>query len=422
MLKIDFDIPGGPVLLAVSGGADSIVMASLFRRDALCRFAIAHCNFRLRGQESDDDEAFVRKWAADNGVECFVKSFDTKTYALQKSISIEMAARELRYAWFDSLCREKGFQGVCVAHNADDNAETLLLNLVRGTGLKGICGIAPESRNPFGETRVFRPMLGFARAQIEEYAAKHGISYRTDSTNAVSDCRRNIVRNRIFPILKEMNPSVVTTLNADISHFRQIASIVEKYAAEGLCRDGRIVLEELKGRADWKYSLHSALSVYGFNSSTVNDVAALLESDGIISGRKFFSPGYRLVTTTDALLVQPLEAEHSRPYIVERLPWKKGDSPVTGRGMTIMDAASFGAEGPVLRKWRDGDYLYPLGLRGRKKVSDILTDLKYDLIAKEGVLVVEGEGSRVLAVVGERIDESVRVTPSTTEIYRISIQ
>jgi len=405
----------------VSGGVDSIVMANLFRKNAQSRFAIAHCNFHLRGPESDGDAEFVQAWAERNGVKFFVKDFDTVSYAEEHHISIEMAARDLRYAWFDELCRSHGFAGTCVAHNANDNAETLILNLVRGTGIKGLCAMAETAKNPCGDTLVFRPMLHYSRADIEEYAVKNGIAFRTDSTNASSDYKRNLIRNEVFPLLQKLNPSLITTLNSDICHFVQLSHALDFCLLRPKVVDGKIDIAAMKSVPDWKLGLYLELSEkYSFNSDTVDDLVQLLESDGIIGGRQFFSPECRLVTTTTHLVLLPLERDKAG-YKIELIHWRAGMSPICPRGVSLIDASSVKGE-PVLRPWREGDYLCPIGLHGKKKVSDILTDLKYNLSEKEDVLVVEGSGSHVLAVVGERVDESAAITSSTLKAYRISRQ
>ena len=195
---------GESILLAISGGVDSLVMGELFidgnayfgaDAPSPVSLAVAHCNFHLRGEESDGDAAFVKAWADRHGLKCYTADFQTEEYAREQGVSIEMAARELRYEWFDHLCNEHGFDGVCVAHNANDNAETLMLNLLRGTGVKGLCAMAEASVNPYGSSRVFRPMLGFTRDEIDSYANGHGLSWRTDSTNAQPDYKRNRIRN-----------------------------------------------------------------------------------------------------------------------------------------------------------------------------------------------------------------------------------
>ena len=187
-------------------------------------FAVAHCNFGLRGEESDGDEAFVRNWADAHAVPCHVKRFATSAYAASQGISIEMAARRLRYHWFGELCREHGYSGVAVAHNANDNAETLILNLLRGTGVKGLLGMKADGFIPdpeFSDVPLHRPLLGMTRADIEAFASEHGLTWREDATNALNDYKRNKIRNLVFPVFREINPRFVETLNRDMERFAE---------------------------------------------------------------------------------------------------------------------------------------------------------------------------------------------------------
>lgn len=416
---------GESVLLAVSGGIDSVVMAELFWR---CNgfipvnLAIAHCNFHLRGEESDADAAFVKAWADSHSLDCHMADFDTAGYASQHGISIEMAARELRYTWFDSLCRENGYDGVCVAHNANDNVETLFLNLLRGTGLKGLCAMSEDVRNPYGETRVFRPILGYSREEIERYARENGIAYRTDSTNLESEYKRNKLRNEVFPLLKQINPSFIATMSHNIDNFRQaeavIGSCVRTLAPDA---DGRLDIGTLKSGAHWKYSLYLLLYGYGFQPPVIGELVQLLETGGnrALAGHRFESEGWTLVTSTDYIRIVPRKAVSREPEVT-LLEWDDSKSPKTERGVTLVDADRLGGA-LRLRKWRPGDWLNPLGMRGKKKVSDMLTDLKYDILRKENVYVLEGDGNHVLAVIGERVDSSVSISSSTVKVYRISI-
>ena len=211
------------LLVAVSGGIDSMCLAEKVRLEG-GPFAIAHCNFGLRDEESDSDEAFVKAWADSHGIPCHVRRFETSAYAAKEGISIEMAARRLRYHWFGQLCREHGYEGVAVAHNANDNAETLILNLLRGTGVRGLLGMKAEGFVPdpeFADVPLYRPLLGMSRADIEAFAAEHGLSWREDRTNALNDYKRNKIRNLVFPVFREINPSFVETLNKDMERFAE---------------------------------------------------------------------------------------------------------------------------------------------------------------------------------------------------------
>ncbi len=211
------------ILLAISGGIDSMCLAEKVRLEG-GPFAIAHCNFGLRGEDSDGDQAFVESWARKYNITFHTKRFQTQAYAVQEGISIEMAARKLRYRWFGELCREYGYHALAVAHNANDNAETLILNLLRGTGVKGIMGMKAQGAIPdpdYSDIPLLRPLLGMTREEIEAFAAEHDLSWREDCTNALNEYKRNKIRNLVFPIFKEINPSFIQTLNRDMDRFAE---------------------------------------------------------------------------------------------------------------------------------------------------------------------------------------------------------
>ena len=316
-------------------------------------FGVAHCNFHLRGAESDADAEFVERWAREHGVPFFRADFDTEAYASENGISIEMAARELRYAWFARIAAEHGFDAVAVAHNANDNAETLILNLLRGTGLRGIRGMATDSPlASFGENcapktcatlgnmrggdpllamggaeqseavfgtqlppesvRLIRPLLGMTREEIEAYAKENGVEYREDRTNAEVEYKRNRIRNAVFPEFAKVNPSFVKTLNEDMEHFAQAEAIVEDYfrdAEDKVLKDNRIDVEALLALRHWKYVLFRILEPLGFHRDTLEAVQRLLEDyasgDGTtFAGKRFLSPTHILETSSSVITVR----------------------------------------------------------------------------------------------------------------------
>ena len=460
-------------LLAVSGGMDSMCMADLFIKTVGAdAFAIAHCNFSLRGEESDGDEALVREWAERNSVKCFVKRFQTAEYALGNGISIEMAARDLRYAWFAELCAEHGYDVLSVAHNANDNAETLMLNLLRGTGLNGLHGMAHvDSRGV--QHVVFRPLLEYTRKQIEGYVLAHRVPYRHDSSNFESDYKRNKIRNDVFPIFEKINPSVVRTLNREIGYFAEAGSIVEDWCRSQLpnvIASGEVTCpstltvdtDKLLATLHWRYLLYYILSPYGFNQQTLASIESLLISSRTISGKRFDSPTHTLLTGRGVLTVVPasdvlgqcfgagpmegdcaMDGIHAQPtvvvrgagtyrfngirFTVELLPWGSSMSLKQPQGTLILDADRL-AFPFVCRKWRQGDWLIPLGMRGKKKVSDLFADLKYDVFAKDSAIMIvdtqtEGlaEQQHLAGILGVRIDNYYRVSSSTKTILRLSI-
>lgn len=306
-------------LLAVSGGIDSICLASLFLNSSSGRrFAVAHCNFHLRGEDSDSDEALVAAWCGRNGVRFHKADFDTEQYASSHNVSIEMAARELRYDWFASLCRENGYYGVAVAHNANDNAETLILNLLRGTGLRGITGmqaesVVPVTRDELSGVRLLRPMLSFSRKQIEEYVAANSLEYHDDRTNAETVYKRNRIRHLVFPVFESLNPSFLTTFAREMNAFSEVQEIADDYflsVREGVCEPAgkdellRVNAVRLSHLKHYKYVLYRLLEAYGFRDRLLEPVVRLLESGKTFSGKVFEAPGYELITAGECLIVR----------------------------------------------------------------------------------------------------------------------
>lgn len=306
-------------LLAVSGGIDSICLASLFlNSSAGRRFAVAHCNFHLRGEDSDSDEALVAAWCGRNGVRYHKADFDTEQYASSHNISIEMAARELRYDWFASLCKDNGYYGVAVAHNANDNAETLILNLLRGTGLRGITGmqvetVVPVTRDELSGVRLLRPMLYFSRKQIEEYVAANSLEYHDDRTNAETVYKRNRIRHLVFPVFESLNPSFLTTFAREMNAFSEVQEIADDYfisVRDGVCEPAgkdellRVNAVRLCYLKHYKYVLYRLLEAYGFRDRLLEPVVRLLESGKTFSGKVFEAPGYELITAGECLIVR----------------------------------------------------------------------------------------------------------------------
>ena len=306
-------------LLAVSGGIDSICLASLFLNSSSGRrFAVAHCNFHLRGEDSDSDEALVAAWCGRNGVRYHKADFDTEQYASSHSVSIEMAARELRYDWFASLCRDNGYYGVAVAHNANDNAETLILNLLRGTGLRGVTGmqvetVVPVTRDELSGVRLLRPMLSFSREQIEEYVAANSLEYHDDRTNAETVYKRNRIRHLVFPVFESLNPSFLTTFAREMNAFSEVQEIADDYfisVRESVCEPAgkddllRVNAVRLCHLKHYKYVLYRLLEAYGFRDRLLEPVVRLLESGKTFSGKVFEAPGYELITAGECLIVR----------------------------------------------------------------------------------------------------------------------
>lgn len=327
-------------LLAVSGGIDSICLASLFlNSSAGLRFAVAHCNFHLRGEDSDSDEALVAAWCGRNGVRYHKADFDTEQYASSHSVSIEMAARELRYDWFASLCKDNGYYGVAVAHNANDNAETLILNLLRGTGLRGITGmqvetVVPVARDELSGVRLLRPMLSFSRKQIEEYVAANSLEYHDDRTNAETVYKRNRIRHLVFPVFESLNPSFLTTFAREMNAFSDVQEIADDYfisVRESVCEPAgkdellRVNAVRLCGLKHYKYVLYRLLEAYGFRDRLLEPVVRLLESGKTFSGKVFEAPGYELITAGECLIVRKAVRVLPESPVISELADAHGD-------------------------------------------------------------------------------------------------
>ena len=449
------------LLLAVSGGVDSMCMADLFQSlEDRVPFAVAHCNFRLRGEESDGDEALVADWAREHSVPLHITSFDTEKYASENGISIEMAARELRYGWFASLCSQHGYKAVAVAHNANDNAETLLLNLLRGSGLKGVTGMSltsPLPCAPGSDALLLRPLLKCTRKQIEGYAFAHKVHYREDRTNAMSEYKRNRLRNDVFPIFESINPSFIRTLNREASYFEDASGIVEDYCSAAsekiVSRSGdrlTVSLPALLAAPRWRYILYYILEPFGFNSAVLASLENLLLSERTISGKRFESQTHILFTEREHLRVEPSESPASvvpcaqvedimpvrcagtyhfngAAVTVEEVDWTPDMPLKQPEGTLLFDAQKLRFP-LVLRRWRDGDWLVPFGMRGKKKVSDLFADLKYDSLKKSSAVVLVdtvsdslAQEGHIAAVLGVRSDDRYKVVSTTVRAIRVSV-
>ena len=427
-------LTGGRVLLAVSGGVDSMTMARLFQDSALRPdWAVAHFNFHLRGEESDGDEAFVRDWCRENGVPFFREEADTETYAREHGLSIEMAARALRYAWFAELCREEGFAFLAVAHNLDDNAETLLLHLLRGTGLRGLSGIRESAPLPGAEgVRIIRPLLDFTRQEIEAYAVRAGVVFRVDATNADTSIARNRIRHEVFPQMAAVNPSFRQTFRREMQHFAQAEKLLDEVfeaARPALVReqDGvlHIDISALLAKAEPGWWLYKLLDGCGFNVDQLAQIEAALDAQ---SGKEFLSVTHRVVKDRNELRVYPLAAVPDdltalldvRTFIVTPGfdPRKKPDE------VLFVDAdlvwLPLSARPP-----KEGDRFRPLGMHtGSRLLSDFYTDLKLDREQKRREVVVtttnENGDEIIVAILGRRIDDRFKITPQTRTVAAIS--
>ena len=435
LVRLVAGYPDARVLLAVSGGVDSMTMADLFLNSALrLPMAVAHFNFHLRGADSDGDEALVASWCAEKDVSFFRQEADTKAYASANGLSVEMAARELRYAWFASLCREQGFTHLAVAHNLDDNAETLLLHLLRGTGVRGMAGIREDVPLPGVEAvRLIRPMLDFTRQEIEAYAVRGGVAFRVDATNADIAIPRNRIRHKVFPEMAAVNPSFRQTFRREMRHFAQAQRLLDdvfEAGCDGLRREQNGVLHidvpALLRREEPGWWLWRLLEDYGFNTAQLEQIEASLNAQ---SGKEFLSVTHRLVKDRTELRVYPLSGPEDadrtdrldvRTFVVtpDFDPKQKPES------VLFVDAdlvrLPLSARAP-----REGDRFRPFGMqRGTKLLSDFFTDLKLDLEQKRREVVVtttnEKGDEMIVAILGRRIDDRFRISAATRTVAAIS--
>ncbi len=472
------------ILVAVSGGADSMCLLDLFFNSNLpVSVSIAHMNFHLRGEESNEDEALVRGWAAANGVEIFVKDVDTVAYAKHYSLSIEMAARELRYDWFYELRRQHGFDYIAVAHHANDNAETLLLNLSRGAGINGICGMKELDSN----SRILRPLLSYSRQEIEQYAAKRSIPYRTDHTNLDVEYHRNRIRNIIIPQMEIINPSAIMVLNRNMRYFSQAAQMLDDCVKErvsnlvkvdccvgsaflGAVKDRvtkeyivneltpylecYIPIDELLEEKHCSYLLYEILNGYSFNSAQIDDFTATLkerESKRIVSHshiavqERGFVKIYKRevvhnkvafeiekvidkahITCNDRVLkllkVPAEQAAHTFEQIKSAYP------------LSLMVAADNLSFPLTVKSIEPGLKWIPFGMKGTKKLSDYLMDIKLDTVLKGNVMVMfDGKAAadfdhenknnpgNIICLPGLQISNLYKVTGSTKQALILSL-
>lgn len=413
----------GRFLLGVSGGIDSMCMAELFRSSRLKPvFAIAHVNFSLRGEASDGDEAFVREWAAGNGVEFFSKRFDTRRYAARKGISIEMAARELRYDWFKTLLEEHCFDWLAVAHNLNDAAETMYLNLLRGTGIRGLAGMKELSG------RTMRPLLNVSREQIEVFASKNGIRHRVDATNADSSFARNRIRNEVFPEFGQINPSFLETTRREMARFADIEAILDEllgqkkeqltsHEGDAFCID----IDKLAKESRSAYWLFRLLQPYGFSEDTLGRIEDSLEGQ---SGKTFFSDSHKAIRDRHFLKIYPLGDMAPAQVDISVMEIEEGFDPRSPDGSILFVDADKVSLPLSYRRWQPADRFRPFGMKGFRKLSDFFTDMKLDLEQKQRQTVVtttDASGcEQIVCIAGMRIDDRYKVTSKTKRAVKIS--
>ena len=409
--------PNELYIVALSGGADSVALLLLLK-NAHFNVHAAHCNFHLRGEESDRDEAFCVELCKGLGVELHRAHFDTREYAELHKVSIEMAARELRYKWFEQLRQDIGAAGICVAHHRDDSAETVLLNLVRGTGLRGLTGIQP--RNGY----ILRPLLCVSRVEIETFLAEKGQKYVTDSTNWEADVQRNVVRLAVLPLLRRLNPAVVENIQRTAENLAEAQQVLN-VAIANINSSNILNLSDLEIYGSSEYLAFEWLKKYGFNGDQVRQILDA-ETGKIISS----ATGYDVLKDRGRLIVEPAlqpfkpmripeegtyVLDEDKRFSVRKKPVYVSKDP----HIVTLDAAKI--QFPLtIRRVEEGDWMQPYGMKGRKLLSDLMTDLKMTVFEKRRQLVVVDNQGVVVWAVGLRVADFVAVTEVTNEVFELT--
>ncbi len=426
-------LPNDRLLIAVSGGVDSVVLCELCHQ-AGYPFEIAHCNFQLRGSESDADEAFVKELGNKYQVQVYNKRFDTNAQKSEKGESIQVMARALRYEWFNELIAQDP-RYLLTAHHANDNIETLLMNFFKGTGINGLQGILPKETGLVKQ--LVRPLLFAGKEELLSFARLHQLTWREDASNNSNAYTRNYFRNELIPSIQQVFPQVETNLLDNIERFRDIHTLYK----QAIMINMRSLVEQRGG--EWyipvlKLSKMAALSTvlfemlkpFGFQGTQIQEVSKLLKSE---SGKYVSSATHRILKNRKWLIVSALNANTQTYYLIEReneqLHFEDGS--LTMRWLSM--AEKFSNDNSIaqldakdlkfpllLRKWKQGDYFYPLGIQKKKKLSRFFIDQKLSLLQKEHTWVIESD-KKIIWVVGLRIDDRCKVTAATKEVLHLSL-
>lgn len=415
------------VIIGVSGGADSMALLDILHHLGY-ECIVAHCNFHLRGQESYRDEYFVEKMATKYKFKYVSANFDTKKYIEEESISLEMAARELRYAWFEKIRKEYKAEKIAIAHHQDDSVETVLINLIRGTGVRGLSGIAPVNG------KIIRPLLCIFRSDILEYLKVRHIGFVEDSTNKEDIYIRNKIRLNVIPLLKTINPSVVQAIqktSENLYHTENIFNAYIEKAKRKVFSDNKININALLKQKEPKTILFEILFPYGFNSPTIDNIFDSINSQ---SGKIFYTDSYQLIKDREVFILEPINDQTDKVYTL----FEHETSILEPLKMTLESfrkTSSFHLEQDpniiyldkdklifplIIRKWKHGDKFIPFGMKGHKKVSDYFTDRKFSLVDKNNTWLL-CSGDNISWIIGERIDDRFKITNTTIEILKITL-
>jgi len=424
-------------IAGVSGGIDSMVLISLLLR-MKCRFVIAHCNFHLRDEESNGDEQFIAKWAADHSIEYYVQNFETKNILQEEGGNLQDTARRLRYTWFDQLKQDLKADLIATAHHANDSAETLLMNLFKGTGIKGLHGIL------FRQGNIVRPLIGFGRKQLMAYALENNITWREDSSNKKDDYTRNNIRHNLLPLAESIFPNAVENLRNSIKRFTE-AEVLYNQAIDGHRKkllekrkeDFYISVLKLRHVQPLDTIVYELIKGFGFLPAQTEQVVHLLNAE---TGKHVRSSSHRIIRDRDFLIITGIRGEETSLILIEEadaiagraittcdfkmqinVRQFSGDPEIVKTGRNIAFADMKHLQFPlVLRRWKTGDYFYPLGMKKKKKVARFLIDQKMPLHEKEKIWVIESN-KRIVWIVGERPDERFRITVATEAMLKLSV-
>jgi tRNA(Ile)-lysidine synthase len=414
------------LLIAVSGGLDSMVLLDLISKTNI-DFAVAHCNFQLRGDESDEDENFVKSFCEANSLQGFFQKFDTQQFVEDEKVSIQVAARKLRYEWFYELLATENFDFVATAHHLDDQLETFLIHFSRGTGLDGLTGI------PIQNDKIIRPLLIFSRAEIETFANENYLKWREDSSNVSDKYVRNKIRHHVVPLLKELNPSFLDSFQNTIQNLHQAQSLVDdasrivyRKVVQDVANQKLINLNELLLLPNYQAYLYQWLMPFGF--SAWQDIYDLVYAQ---SGKQIFSQHFRLLKDREQLIVEAKTIQISGDFYIDQnqyelnFPLKLKFCNVSS--VLISDAKTIFVDADTLkfplklRKWQEGDYFYPFGMNGKKKLSKFFKDEKFSLVDKENAWLLCSD-NHIVWLVGKRMDNRFKVTQDSKSILKIQLE
>ena len=425
--NLDF-LKKGKILIAISGGLDSVVLTKLCHELDL-NISLAHCNFNLRGNESDADEEFVLQLAEDLEIKVFIENFDTETFAKDHKLSTQMAARALRYHWFQELTEQLHFDYILTAHHADDNLETFLINLSRGTGLDGLTGIPETNGN------IVRPLLNFSRKDLENYALENKIAWREDSSNTSNKYLRNKLRHDVIPVLKDINPQLLQNFKKTQSHLQDskaivndsVEKVIETVVSKMSADEIHFSIPKIKELSSPKVYLYEILKEYHFTEW--EDVYNLLDAQ---SGKQVVSSSHRLLKNRDELILTHLLTDENKEVVIiseedkqvetplGKLVFKKTNQLTSSNNETIFVDNDLLNYPLTLRKWQKGDYFYPFGMENKKKLSKFFKDEKLSMLEKEYIWLLCSNDD-IIWIINHRADNRFKVTNATQHILKITL-